>query len=440
MAGDVKIAVVSAIVASGTGSADYTKAGFGTVKACIIILGEDTSDDTSVAAMSRLSIGFSDFSGDFCIAHQDRDAVSKVDCDAIKRSFRSYTLLNINGSELIGGNASQITDGVRLTNAINNSGGRPFATVILLGGSDLNISLVSTIVNSTQNGTATIAHSGFTDGNDKLIFFIGTDIGAEDNVNSGINNSLGVCHATGSDAGGWTFVQRSLGWASDHNNSAGSPSSEITTDRVLNIITEAGSVDWGLEVTALTHSPAEWTVTTRDNGAGNGMEVYSLALDLDNRKAKVGSVDSPTSGATFSIAGMGFKPQYTGMILTDVAAESTGRNNIQTADAEAGVVGVSSNTGSGEETCHSCYNAENTATTDTATLFRSRAIDLRNDDTSQTLQDHSHSSFDSGGVTHTINSEDETVAKKWGFWAIQEAAVAVGDVLLGGLALLGVGR
>ena len=74
------------------------------------------------------------------------------------------------------------------------------------------------------------------------------------------------------------------------------------SDRCLKILTEVGAQDWGLEVTNLDHSPAEWTITTRDNGAGAGMEVYSLALDLDDRSAKVGSVDSPTSGATWTPA------------------------------------------------------------------------------------------------------------------------------------------
>jgi len=97
----------------------------------------------------------------------------------------------------------------------------------MFGGADLGVSLQRSAIASAQNGTATIAHSGEVDGNDKLIFFIGSDVSAEDSANSGINNSFGVCHATGSDAGGWTFVQRSVSWSSDHNNVAGSPASRM---------------------------------------------------------------------------------------------------------------------------------------------------------------------------------------------------------------------
>lgn len=415
MAGDVKVAVVSGqISTSGTGTADFTKSGFGTPKACIIIFGEDTSDNTNVNAQSRMSIGFSDFSSDYCIAHQDEDASAKVDCDAIKSNTLSYIEMSVTGGILTSGTASTITDGVRLT---NNAGGfgAPFATVIMFGGVDLGVSVQSSAINSSQNGTATIAHSGEVDTNDKLIFFIGTDIGTEDNASTGINNSFGVCHATGSDAGGWTFVQRCLGWASDHGANEGAPSGIISTDRVLDIITEAGTQDWGLEVTALDHSPAQWTVTTRDAGAGAGMEVYSLALDLDDRKAKVGSVNSPPNSSAWTPSvSLGFTPQYVGLGLTYLISEDA-----ISVVSISGSIGLSSNTGPGEETCHSWDNQFDAATTNTNNKFRSRAIDFSNI-TGNLSQDLQHSSFNSGGWTYTNNAF--TGNRKWFYWTLEEAA------------------
>ena len=420
MAGDVKVAVVSASLASGGGgTTDFTKTGFGTPKACIVLLTFDTTDNTSAAAEGRMSIGFSDFTSDFCITQQDEDASAKVDCDALRSNTKCYILLDAGAVIQCHGTASTITDGVRLTNVANTLGA-VFATVIMFGGADLNISLVRTAINSSQDGTATISHTGFTDGNDKLIFFIGTDVSAEDNANTGINNSFGVCHATGSDAGGWTFVQRCIGWASDHNNTVGSPSAVISTDRVLDIITETGGQDWGLEVTAFSNSGGTWTVTTRDNGSGAGMEVYSLALDLDDRKAKVSSVDGPTSGTTWVVTGVGFIPQYVGLSLTEL----TGENLISTGGT-AGSMGLSSNAGSGEETCHSWYNENAVGTTNTNNLFRSRVMDFRDQNGVTVLQDHSHSSFDSDGFTTTINIENEITARKWLYVAIEEAAAPV---------------
>ena len=328
--------------------------------------------------------------------------------------------MNANASVNFSGTASIITDGVRLTHATGEVSLGEFTTVIMFGGADLAVDLRSSAINSSQDGTASITHSGFTDGNDKLIFFIGSDISGEDSASTGINNSFGVCHATGSDSGGWTLVQRCFGFSSDHGNASGRPQSIMSTDRVLDILTEVGGQDWGLEVTALSNSGGTWTVTTRDNGSGAGMEVYSLALDLDDRSAKVGSVDSPTSGATWvPSVSLGFTPQYVGLGVNDLPTEDT----INTT-SNASPLGISSNTGSGEETCHSWYN-HSAAITDTNNLFRSRAIDLRNSNVSTVVQDHSHSSFDSGGWTYTINTENETSAKKWFYWTIEEAA-AVG--------------
>ncbi|MCH7975885.1 MAG: hypothetical protein IIC18_04935, partial [Bacteroidetes bacterium] len=136
----------------------------------------------------------------------------------------------------------------------------------------------------------------------------------------------------------------------------------------------------------------EVTVTTRDTGSGSGMEVYSLIMDLDDRSGKVFSVDSPTSGATWVVTGFGFKPQYVGLGLTRVANE----DSLEFGPL-SGVIGISSNAGSGEETCHTWYNESGAPDTNTNNLFRSRVIDLRDDDVTTVIQDHSHLSFDTDG-------------------------------------------
>ncbi len=577
MAGDIKVAVVSgALDLSLSQTTNFTKSGFGTPLACIVICGWDTGDDANVATESRVSIGLSDFTSNYCITHQDEDAQTKVDCDALKSNTTCFNILDASGSVIASGTAATTTDGVALT--VDNGGddtNDPFVTVIMYGGADLAVSLNSTTIDSSENGTATISHSGFTDGNDKLIFFIGTDISGEDSASTGINNSFGVCHATGTDAGGWTFTQRCIGWASDHGNVDGSPAATLSTEHVLDMITEAGGEDWALEVTELDHSPAQWTVTTRDAGAGAGMEVYSLALDLDDRSGAVGSVQSPISGSSWfrgiltgasylfdasdagptdpdnvwsndsnaftddgnlanilAVEGIGsatseylggegtnapasgaafgsvflrlraqagivstgigvrvttdgasetllsttqtvftalddyyfrlatpaggwtyaklqaleirfwastadeglfierafaeptvdWTPQYVGLGLTHLTSEDSIATN-----SNAGGLGISSNTGSSEETCHSWYNEDAEATTDTANLFRSRIIDFRDDGTDTVVQDHSHSSFDNGGWTTTINTENQVNLKRWFYWAIEEAA-AVGDI------------
>jgi len=412
MAGDVKVAVAyGSCPTTTTATADFTVSGFGTPKACIVITSKDPTDDTSVHDIHAASIGFSDFTSNFCIAHQDRHNSAKVDSDGLKSNTSCYQEIHIDATIYRKGTASAITDGVRLTNSVGFNANVSIATVIMFGGADLEVSLDSVSTPNSVGGTTVVT----TNIDQNLVFFIGTDISGEDSVSSGVNNSFGV--ASINDAHD-TFANHCIGWASDHNATEGDPTAEIFSDQCLGILTEGGSEDWGLEVTAA--GTTSYTVTERVAKSGSGMECYALALNLDDRGFKIGAVDGPTSGATWAPSvSLGFTPQYVGLGLTDLTTSDS-----PAVDAEAGVMGISSNAGSGEETCHSWYNADNSATTDTASLFRSRAIDLRDHDTATVLQDHSHSSFDSGGWTYTINTENETVAKKWFYWAIEAAAAA----------------
>ena len=410
MAGQVKIAVVSGTLStSGTGFVNFTNSGFGTPKACIVLLSFDTTDDTSVAVEGKASIGFSDFTNHRCITHQDEDGSAKVDSDARKSATKAYVLLTVAATVDIDGTASTIVDGVRLTNTTNGSASAVFATVIMFGGSDLQVSLDSvTLGNGTDLTTVTTTSIP-----QDLVFFIGTDISGEDSSSSGINNSFGVVDISNDQA---TIVNRSMGWTSDHNNNVGSPASIVRNDRCLKVLTETAGDDWGVELTAATTT--SYTVTTRDVSPGAGMEIYALALDLDDRGSKIGSVDSPTSGATWTPSvTLGFTPQYVGLGLTHAQVEGT----IE-ADADAGGLGISSNTGTGEETFHGWYNEDASTAANTNNNFRSRVIDFRDHDVSTVIHDHSHSSFNSGDWTYTINTENETVARKWFYWAIEESA------------------
>ena len=196
------------------------------------------------------------------------------------------------------------------------------------------------------------------------------------------------------------------------SNDAGA-SSVVRNNRALSITNVDGTIDWGLELTAA--STTAYTITERDVTSGANMEVYALALDLDDRGSKVGSVDGPSSGATWDPSvSLSFTPQYVGLGLTRCPTE----NSIEVG-VDSGSEGISSNSGPGEETCHSWYNDDAATEMVTNTLFRSRAIDFRDQDVTTVVQDHSHSAFDSTGWTYTINSEGEAAATKWFYWAIE---------------------
>lgn len=412
MAGQVTVAVVGgAISSTGTGTADFTKAGFGTPAACIVLLSFDTTDDTGVAIQSRASIGFSDFTNHRCITHQSEDASAKEDSDARKSNTKAYVILDIAAAVDIDGTAGTagVTDGVRLTNTTNGSSTAAFATVIMFGGTDLQVSLDTIITPNSIGGTVVTTTNIVQD----LVFFIAADVAAEDSSSTGINNSFGVASISSDQS---TFVNRCIGWTSDHNNAVGAPISIIHNNQCLGILAEDASEDWGQELTAATTT--SYTLTERVAASGANMEIYALALDLDDRASKIGSVDSPISGATWTPSVvLGFIPQYVGLGLTHLTAE-----NALAEDATAGGNGISSNTGTGEETFHGWYDDDAAATIDTNNNFRSRVIDFRDDVATTVIQDHSHSSFNSGDWTYTINTENETTAKKWFYWAIQEAA------------------
>jgi hypothetical protein len=86
----------------------------------------------------------------------------------------------------------------------------------------------------------------------------------------------------------------------------------------------------------------------------------------------------------------------------------------------AGSHGISNNTGTGEEKFCGWYNEDAAPTINTNNNFRSRAVDIKDDVGSTTLLDMSHSSFDSGGWTYTVNSESLTTGQLYFYWAIEE--------------------
>lgn len=417
MAGDVKVEVVTgAISTSSTGTADFTVSGFGTVLACKIVLSHDQADDASIQANYRGSIGLSDFTDHFCVSHQDDDASANVDSDKYGASAKAYLLMRGDGAVVVDGTASAITDGVRLTNTTNGGGTAQIAQVTLYGGADLQISLDKVTTPNSDGGTVVVT----TNIDQDIIIVIGQKNVAEDTRVNNVQHSYGLGHIDTSDHA--TFVNRCIGWSSDHAETAGSPGAIIQNDQVATFLTAAGVEDWGLELTAATTTAYTLTERVTGSASGVGNEVYVLALDLDDRKSKIGSVDSPTSGATWTPSvSLGFTPQFVELGLTQLAAEGA----VET-DGDAGSIGFSNNAGSGSEACTSWYNEDAAATTNTASLFRSRAIDFRSDDQATVIQDHSHSSFNDGDWTYTINDENETAARKWLYGAIEVAAVAGG--------------
>jgi hypothetical protein len=412
MAGDVKVAVASATQSS-TDSAtqDYTISGFGTPKAALIIASADASDGVSATPGGRSCIGFFDGTRQGSLAHQDEDASAKVDCDGARDYTKGAQTIDIAGSPTTI-TASFITDGVRLTNDATQAWAG-FVQVVLFGGADFSGECDTAIVGSNSGNTATKTYN--TSGLDPhLVMFIGIDKNT-DGARTGIINSFGIASINAPTRD--TFVNRCMSWTSDHNNTAGAPSSVLQNNRCLSMVDESGGLDWGIELTAATADG--FTITTRDVNAGASMEVFYLALHLDDRASKIGSVTGPTTTADWSPSvSLGFTPQYVGLGMTALDT-GVGENTIDSTGL-AGSHGISNNTGTGEEKFCGWYNEDAAPTINTNNNFRSRAVDIKDDVGSTTLLDMSHSSFDSGGWTYTVNSESLTTGQLYFYWAIEE--------------------
>jgi len=415
MAGEVKVAVVTNQLSAGaTGTTDFTgPTGFGTPKGWIIITTWARLNDGTVDPQGRLSIGFGDGTNDYCIASQDEHSQAKVDCDGIKSDTKSYIILDAAADPLIEGTSDTITDGVRTTNSAGAGSTTPYTTVVMFGGADLTVDLERSAVTSTEDGTATINTTG-TDGNDRLIFFIGADISGEDNANSGVNNSFGFCHITGTVAS-HTINQRAIGYSSDHNNASAHPHQMLSTEHSLDFVSETGGDLWALEVTALA-TASTITVTTRDGAAGAGMEVYSLALDLDDRSAKIGDVGSPSgTGPWTPSVSLGFTPQFVGMVNTI----SNLKDVIDSTNS--GTFGISLNDGS-TESFHSLLNENLALDTVCQNTMANNAVHLRGDDGASVIYDWDHTSFNDGDWTYEANTTGAVRHQLW--FAIEEAAAA----------------
>lgn len=415
--------IFGAISASATGTSDITVSGFGTVKACLLFFRGGNNIENA------LSIGISDFTSHFCIVYQDEDGSAKVDCDSMKSNTAAYIGLDNAGVVEYSGTVSVITDGVRLTNTVNTLGVPRNILVVLIGGGDVSVSIDSITIPSTTGNTQVV-----TTGIDQdVVFFIGVDIAGEDSANTGINNSFGIAHI---NAAHDAFVNRCLGWASDHNASDGAPAAVIRSNRCLKILTETGGDDWGIELTAA--SATSYTITTRDVGAGANMECYALAIDFGAAATKIGSVDSPTSGSIWTPSvSLGFTPEFVSIYCTQITAE-----DIIEANADGGSLGFSFNNGEDDNTFLNCTNQDggflgNSRTRATYKVAGDVTLFFVADN-SDLIQHHTHNQFISGGWSYAIVVENETTARKYFYLAVED--IAIPDEGVPGInMLLGVG-
>lgn len=270
MAQSVKV-VRNTLTATGGGTTDFTSTGFGTVAAAIIVVCRANTTNNPADSL-ELSIGFWDGTNQRVVSAWAADAQATT--GANRYSDDSYGAMS---STAYAFTVSAITDGIRLTMSVDNTGQQRYATVILLGG--VSAACGTLTMNATQDATQ---ESGSLGHAPKLVFFatIGNTTADTSGGNAVISFGFAADDAT----------HRAILWSSDNGEADETALIKFSEDRCVGEVF-SGAVVWSGEVT--TFGADTFTMTTRDGGSSSDVCFYlSLGGDVSFDK---GTLTTPTS-------------------------------------------------------------------------------------------------------------------------------------------------
>jgi hypothetical protein len=251
------VAVIRAtLTATGSGTTDFTKTGFGTPTAAIILCGPPTAGSTT-RVNAGMSIGFWDGTNQRCQYWYG------VDGAATSNTTRTTSVTHVirhydNATQVCAYTAAAITDGIQLTMTVDNTSDTRLCTVILFTGVS---ALAGSITpNATQDGTQASASLGFAP---KLVFMVPTHVTAAADSTDDARGGLGFADFNGNH----NCV--ALHW--DDAQTAEAASQQVSTTRAYSVIGgSAGEITtWGADT---------FTLTTRDAAHAGGQIVFYLAL------------------------------------------------------------------------------------------------------------------------------------------------------------------
>lgn len=288
---------------SGTlsGTVDFTETGFGTPKAALVFLTYTSGLSTSVAH-SAMSIGFWDGTTQECTWSSVDDNLSSQSDANRGQVTGSIAKIQIDDTTTLARyTIANITDGVRITLAQDNTSGTRYATVILFSGADVE-SYIGTFTPGSTNGTyASEIGVGF---RPDLIFSMSAGTDGNINTNNCIH-SFGATTRRGSEAG--SHPNRAIHWGAVDNQTTcvvGCYSSSVgIAGQYYN-----AAMAWQAKVTKITSNG----FTSQTTGSTSGDELVFLALKLPEINIDLHALASPTSTGLDPTTGLGFKP---GMII-----------------------------------------------------------------------------------------------------------------------------
>lgn len=368
------VAVVrSTLSSAASGTTDFTKSGFGTPAAAIIIVCQANTTNNP-QDNSEISIGFWDGTNQCVCMLQDRD--NQANSDTRRNSDDSYGAIVVDSTSRSLYTVSAVTDGIRLTLSTDNTTLDRYCTVLLLAGVSAKVTNVT--AGASAGNTVTSSSLGFAP---DLVFFTG--IGGTTVDVSGTTTALLSFGVAGDQSG---IVQRVLGWGQSHAST-----NEASFERYSETRCFSRAALWTAECTAL--GSDDFTLTTRDGSSSSGI-IFALALGGADLSFDLGTLTTPTSTGDSSVS-----TDITPAAVLAVLGTATGTSEYTDSAANGYMIGLADADG---QFAHNAFVEDNAATMNTGSVASAAA--LVNLDTSS-----GGSRADMIDGTVTLNSSDFTI-------------------------------
>lgn len=398
------VAVVrNTLSATLSGTADFTSSGFGTPTAAIIIwCNANATNNPQADAIT--GVGFWDGTNQRVVSFACTD--NSANSATARSSDDSYGAKQTagSGSSEVSYTVSAITDGIRLTLSVDNTGVGRFCTVLLIAG----VSAVTGTFtpNATQDATQESASLGIAP---DLIFF--ASIG--DTVADRTGATTAVISFGFAEQGA---VHRAIMWSSADSAANETAVVQFSETRCVGDVM-GGSLVWSGEVT--TFGADTFTMTTRDGATGSNV-LFFLALGGADLSYDCGTLTTPVATGN-DVNATDIAPDALLLMLSGASSTTLATDS----QANSLMLGMADDNG---EFCHNIIVEDAAATMNTASQASATAcVDL--DSSSGAAK------TDLCDATATLNASDFTLnytvvdgtARK-GWWvAFGNAAPAAGN-------------
>ncbi len=402
----IKVAVIQQAVTAAIATQEFTSAGFGTPKAAMFIVTRAIANNTSTAH-NALTLGFTDGvrSRSVCATSSDGEILT-----ATRRGGQEVCAYGIDppieNQDYQGAFSQWVTDGVEINwTAAPNSAF--LMTVILFGGTDLQVHVNEFIPSIAENSTLNITDPGFLP--DQIIM-IGTDKPFPTTADNHCRFGFGFADR------GSSISQGAIGYTAVNNAITTNNTAHTSNNRTW--VNGHGGTSQA-EVTDFLDNGFE--VTTRENAATVDGEIAYLALKYSgsggSANHSVFVMDTPILAGNDVITTPGFKPQalLIGGSFVEIINTNAGANPV----ANTASFGATDGT---NEFCSSVSDKDgivlNLPITSSLSLVDNKLVRLTESDGTGghagTL-----TSFDPGGFTINYSATDGT-ARKYIVMAIGE--------------------